>query len=238
MRRRAMSKRLLEEEGFTLSEMMVTIMIMIVVLFALYSIFDMGIRVFSFGNDKVEATENARLGLERMEREIRTAYPVDKLATTPEDHLFFVSGTPGTPTLPPTDPAEGLDANQSSIITFGNDLPQGTDAPNRHIYDTGTGIVDPGEEITYQLNGSTLERITNGGDPQPVVEHVAPGGLRFDFLKSNLAAYDLVPVTEDADDNDTLDGTDAEVVRITLTINKDGRTQTLTTDVDLKNGVS
>ena len=62
-----------EERGFTLTEMMVTIMIMIVVFFALYSIFDMSLRVFSFGNNKVEAVENARLGLEKMEREIRAA---------------------------------------------------------------------------------------------------------------------------------------------------------------------
>jgi hypothetical protein len=165
-----------------------------------------------------------------MEREIRTAYPVDKLATPPEDHLFFVSGVPGAPALPP---AEGppLEAHQRSTITFGNDLPQGATPPNRRIYDSVTDVVDPGEEITYRLSGTTLERLTNGVDPQPVVEFVAPGGLRFDFLKSNLAAFDLVPVTED-------DGTDAEVVRITLTIDKDGRTQTLTTDVDLKNGVS
>jgi prepilin-type N-terminal cleavage/methylation domain-containing protein len=67
-----------EEGGFTLPEMLVTIMIMIAVLFALYSIFDMGMRVFSFGNDKVEAVENARLGLEKMERELRDAYPYNK----------------------------------------------------------------------------------------------------------------------------------------------------------------
>ena len=35
---------------------------MIIVLFALYGIFDMGIRVFSFGNDKVEATERGPAG--------------------------------------------------------------------------------------------------------------------------------------------------------------------------------
>jgi type II secretory pathway component PulJ len=235
MRRRATGKRLLNEEGFTLSEMLVTIMIMIVVLFALYSIFDMSLRVYSFGNDKVEAVENARLGLEKMEREIRAAYPVNKLATPPEDHLFFVSGAPESPTLPPAE--AGLDATQRSTITFGNDLPQDVTPPNRRIYDTITGV-DPGEEITYRLTGTTLERLTNGGDPEPVVENVAPGGLRFDFLKSNLAAYDLVPVTEDDDENGTLDGTDAEVVRVTLTIDKDGRTQTLTTDVNLENGES
>jgi prepilin-type N-terminal cleavage/methylation domain-containing protein len=72
-------KRLLRDEsGFTLPEVLVTMMIMITVMFALYSIFDMSLRVFSFGNDKTEAVENARLGLERMEREIRAAYPYDK----------------------------------------------------------------------------------------------------------------------------------------------------------------
>ncbi len=51
-----------EEGGFTLPELMVTMVMMLTVLFALYSIFDMSIRVFSFGNHKVEAVENARLG--------------------------------------------------------------------------------------------------------------------------------------------------------------------------------
>ena len=46
-------------------------MIMMVVFFALSSIFDMSLRVFSFGNNKVEAVESARVGMEKMEREIR-----------------------------------------------------------------------------------------------------------------------------------------------------------------------
>ena len=49
-------------------------MIMIIVFFALFSIFDMSLRVFSFGNNKVEAVESARVGMEKMEREIRQAY--------------------------------------------------------------------------------------------------------------------------------------------------------------------
>ena len=44
-----------EEGGFTLPELMVTMVMMLTVLFALYSIFDMSLRVFSFGSDKVEA---------------------------------------------------------------------------------------------------------------------------------------------------------------------------------------
>jgi hypothetical protein len=78
----------------------------------------MSIRVFSFGNDKVEATENARLGLEKMEREVRAAYPADKINDL--EHVFFDRANPTVATLP---------AQRS--ITFGNDLAQGASPPNR-----------------------------------------------------------------------------------------------------------
>ena len=44
-----------DEGGFTLPEVLVAMTLMVVVLFALYAIFDMSIKVFGFGNDKVEA---------------------------------------------------------------------------------------------------------------------------------------------------------------------------------------
>jgi type II secretory pathway component PulJ len=146
-------RRLLREEGgFTLSEMLVTIMIMIMVFFALHSIFDMSIRVFSFGNDKTEAVANARLGLERMEREVRAAYPYDRAG---------VGGTVNNTII-----AGGV-ANPSASITFGNDL-----NGNRQITpDTAT------EQITYSLSGSTLQR-----NAQPLVEFVKSDGLTFQYL--------------------------------------------------------
>jgi type II secretory pathway component PulJ len=107
VRRRSLTWR--GEGGFTLPEVLVTVTLMIVVLFALYSIFDMSLRVFGFGNDKVEAVENARLGLEKMEREIRAAYPYDKPAG--RDHLLWSPGYPATGAIPPSD-----------RISFGNDL--------------------------------------------------------------------------------------------------------------------
>jgi type II secretory pathway component PulJ len=152
-----------EESGFTLSEMLVTMMVMILVLFALYSIFDMGLRVFSFGNDKVEAVENARLGLEKMEREIRAAHPYNKTAATPDQHLF--------------------DTWTSTAITFGNDFDG-----NRKIECLNAGEC---EKITYQLNASTLQRInSSGGAPQPVVEFVSDidgdgKALTFEYLDRN-----------------------------------------------------
>jgi type II secretory pathway pseudopilin PulG len=76
-----------EESGFTLAELLVAMTMMITVLFALYSIFDMSVRILRSGNDELEAVENARLGLERMEREIRAAYPQD------DGTLISVAGT-------------------------------------------------------------------------------------------------------------------------------------------------
>jgi len=221
-----------DEAGFTLTEVLVTMIIMLVVLSALYSIFDMGIRVFSFGNDKIEATEQARLGTEKMTREIRAAYPVDKIGA--KQHIFFTAGASATATRPLV-----------NSITFGNDLPSGATPPNR--------MVDPAEEITYALRSSSdLNNACPAPTPstqnsgictlvrrkgpiatasfQPVVEYVRPNGLTLEYLTNNMAATDS-----------TGDGTDIGVVRITLKVSVDRGIeeqpvrQTLTTDVDLKN---
>ena len=66
-----------EEGGFTLPEVLVAMTMTVAVLFALYAILDASVRVWEAGGEEVEAVENARLGLERMEREIRAAYPSD-----------------------------------------------------------------------------------------------------------------------------------------------------------------
>ena len=71
-------RRLLaDESGFTLAEAMVAATVMAVVLFSLYAVFDATVRIFEVAGDELEATENARLGMARMEREIRAAYPHD-----------------------------------------------------------------------------------------------------------------------------------------------------------------
>lgn len=215
------AKFLRDQSGFTLPEMMVTIMIMLTVFFALHSIFDMSIRVFGFGNDKVEAVENARIGMERMEREVRTAYPVDRIGGY--NHVFFDPGFPLTPVFP-----------AERRITFGNELAAGG-PPNR--------MVDSSEVVTYELRSSanlsntcpnsgtagicTLVRIQNG-TVQPVVEYIVPNGLTFQYFRGNLSAADP-----------SGDGTDIGVVRVTLEVNVnqggENREQKLTTDVDLRN---
>src|SRR5215203_5949018 len=139
-----MKERFLKEErGFTLSEMMVTITIMMIVFLALYSLFDTSVRIFSYASNKVEAVESARLGLERMEREIRAAYPVGT-----DGHLFFSTNS----ILPTSNPPKAMPTVDR--ITFGNEL--GAEGQ-------GDGTIDcpdanDCEYITYKLtddaNGS------------------------------------------------------------------------------------
>ncbi len=178
-----------DERGFTLPEMMVSIMIMIVVFFALHSIFDMSLRVFSFGNNKVEATESARVGLEKMEREIRQAYKMNSAATPPEDHLFFTTTSPTTPITVTTS------AYTFSQLTFGNDL--GAPGASNSVITCGS----PCEYRTYKLtvdddlsnapcvaSPCDLRRVatTNSNDVgDTVVENVAVNGLSFMLLKSD-----------------------------------------------------
>ena len=211
-----LQKSLSEEEGFTLVEVVVTIMLMIVVLVALYSIFDMSLRTFAFSNDKVEAVENARLGMERMEREIRGAYPYDKGASPPDTHLF----DPGTWT-----------ENQ---IKFGNELDG-----NRIIQcPNSAGQCEVISYQVYQPSGSSTYALgranSAAGTLQPVVEHVdylspTNTGLRFRYFKADSTTEVLPAANED----------EIGMVRIELRIRvsnqfNDG-TQILSTDVALRN---
>ena len=219
-----------DERGFSLPEMIITIIIMSVVLLSLGSIFDMSVKIFSFGSNKVEATESARLGVEKMEREIRAAYPVD--ANNAATYLFF-SANGSTSNPPQAMPA-------ATQITFGNE---------RGAEGEGDGQIDcPApdncEYITYKLSApsfeapcavsdtgcSTLLRVntddsSDTGDP--VSENaVVPGGLTFEYLKSD----------------GTIATTEGEIakVRVSLDIAVDPgtkyeATQRLTTEIDLRN---
>ncbi len=67
---------------------------MVTVLFAAYAIFDMTVRVLDLGGERLEASANARLGLERMAREIRAAYPNDDgglVVAGDEDSITFAN---------------------------------------------------------------------------------------------------------------------------------------------------
>lgn len=139
--------RLLKDErGFTLTEILVTTIMMVVVFSALFSVMDMSLRIFSFGNNKVEATETSRVALEKMEREIRQASAYN----SPSDlHLF-----------------DQWTANQ---IRFGNDLDG-----NGVIACPNTSVPAKCEKIGYQLNGNTLGRDNTSTGATNTVANLQP----------------------------------------------------------------
>lgn len=213
---RVSGRRLIHEQaGFTLVEMMVTMMVMIVVLFALYNIFDSSVRVFSFGNNKVEAVENARLGLEKMEREVRAAYPVNKAGGDPQV----------------------LSSWTAKRVTFGNDLDG-----NGRIECVSGGT--PCERITYDVyqpaGGSTyaLGRANSvSGGMKPVVEFIDytdtnNTGLSFKYYEKN-GTTEIVPGPGDE--------SKIAVVQVELKVKKEGASQdamqVLATDIALRNRV-
>ena len=93
-------------------------------------------------------------------------------------------------------------------VTFGNDLGVGD-----RVIDQTT------EEITYSIDGSTLQRAVGTGPAQPVAEYVT--GLSIEYLKRN----GTDPAASEAE---------VDLVRITFTVSKDGIEQVLKTDVDLR----
>lgn len=205
-----------EEGGFTLPEVLVAMTLMVVVLFALYNIFDMSVRVFAFGNDKVEAVENARLGLERMEREIRAAYPYDKPAG--RDHLFWRPGYPAAEAIPPSDQ-----------ISFGNDLDG-----NRKIECPPPPAPSSACEIitysVYRPGGSSTDALGRTRSSTGVRQQVA-GYVEDIDGDSEALTFEYLdrfgdPATSEAE---------VALVRIELETKVNGRTQTLATQVALRN---
>ncbi len=140
------------EGGFTLVEALVAMLVMVAVMFALYAIFDAGVRIFRFGNDKAEAVESARIGMERMERELRAAYPYSR--TSDGGVVLFPSFGP----------------NPSESISFGNDL-NGNGA---------IGASSSGERIEYRLVDESPPTLYRQGNP--LAMSASPGGLSFTYL--------------------------------------------------------
>jgi prepilin-type N-terminal cleavage/methylation domain-containing protein len=189
---RSLKNKLLREEGgFTLPEMLVTMLMMLTVMFALYSIFDMGIRVFSFGNDKVEAVENARLGMERMEREIRAAYPPSGVAG---DGALLYAGS------------------EASRISFGNDL-------NGDRVVDPTEVITYDVYRPTGSSADALGRKLGSGDRSAVVEYV--DGLTFEYRDKtgNPVAYSgayIVRITLSVKVEGVQDGTQTLMTDVAL----------------------
>jgi type II secretory pathway component PulJ len=195
-----------KEEGFTLVEVLVAATMMFAVLFALYAVFDVSVRAFGYGGDRLEAVGNARLAMGKMEREIRAAYPYD-LTSTPQKRYLFLN--PANPTQP------GVPTN--TRIVFGNET-------------GGDRRIGASEVIGYYLSGHELKR-SKGGSVQTLVDSVATDGLRFTHCRSADECPPALAITEEARIRVVRIELTVEVRRR----GEDPARQTLTTDVYLRN---
>ena len=162
------------EAGFTLVEVLVAATMMFAVLFALYAVFDVSVRAFGYGGDKMDAVGNARLALDRMEREIRAAYPYDPTTDPPRRYLFLDPLDPTMPAVP-----------TATRIAFGNET-------------GGDRKISASEVVGYYLSGHDLRR-SKGGSVQTLVDSVATDGLRFTPCRSADDCPPAVAVTDEAE---------------------------------------
>lgn len=195
-----------EEEGFTLVEVLVASTMMFAVLFALYAIFDVSVRAFGYGGDRLEAVGNARLAMGKMEREIRAAHPYDLTSDPPKKYLFLNPANPTQPAVP-----------TPTRIVFGNEV-----EGNRRIGST--------EVIGYYLSGHELKR-SKGGSVQTIIDSIPTDGLRFTYCRSADECPPALAITDEAEIRIVRIQLAVEVERR----GEDPSRQTLTTDVYLRN---
>jgi type II secretory pathway component PulJ len=195
-----------EEEGFTLVEVLVASTMMFAVLFALYAVFDVSVRAFGYGGDRLEAVGNARLAMGKMEREIRAAHPYDLTSDPPKRFLFLNPANPTQPAVP-----------APTRIVFANEA-------------GGDGRIGASEVIGYYLSGHELKR-SKGGSVQTVLDSIPSGGLRFTYCRSADECPPALAITDEAEIRVVRIELTVEVRRR----GEDPTRQTLTTDVYLRN---
>jgi type II secretory pathway component PulJ len=195
-----------EEAGFSLVEVLVSAMMMFGVLFALYAIFDVSVRAFGYGGDRLDALESARLALGRMEREIRAAYPYDLTSNPPKRYLFLNPSDPTRPAVP-----------TATRIAFGNET-------------GGDRRINASEVIGYYLSGHDLKR-SKGNSVQTLVDSVSADGLRFTPCRSPDDCPPALAITDEAEVRLLRIELTVEVRRR----GQDPARQTLATDVYLRN---
>lgn len=151
------------EEGFTLPEVLVSMVMMVLVLFALYAMFDAAVRVFAAGRNEAEAAQNAQQGLARMEREIRAAYPRDKangdatlLMDFGEDRIVFGNDVNGNRRI--TEPGERISYTSNAA-----------GAPTRN----GTRLVESARDVDGDGRALTFEYLNAEGAPVTEESQVA-----------------------------------------------------------------
>jgi len=140
---KAKTKRSLNEQGFTIIELLVSMAVFLLAIGAIYSTFQTQHKSYLMQQEVAAMQQNLRAAMFYMQREIRMA-GCDPL------------GTAGA----------GIVTKNSDSISFTEDV-RGDSAGS----DPDGDLNDPNENITYSLNGGNLVRDTGGGN-QIVAENI------------------------------------------------------------------
>jgi type IV pilus assembly protein PilW len=157
--------------GFTIVELLISMMVGLLILFAVYETFTVHNRQFKTQELSVEMLQNARVGLDFIVRELRMA------GYNPADTLNLCTGT----NTAANSPCVGITSIAANSISFTADL---NGNGNLTADDT-----NPDENITYDINNSVMRRTSNG-TLQPVVMNIS--ALSFTYYDgSNQTTTDL-----------------------------------------------
>ena len=148
------------ERGFSLMEVLISMAVFTLVVFAIFSTFESGAGTYAKGDMKADIHQNTRGSMELMVREIRLA------GYFPENFPFIMPAGPPTGCVGP--PFVGISNAAATTITICSDI-DGDNSSEMVVYtwfgDTDVdNIVDPGEnEIRRQVTDDT------GLQPQEVI---------------------------------------------------------------------
>lgn len=146
-------------EGFTLVELLVTMLISSVIVAAIYSAYLAQQRTYNAQGQVIEMQQNLRASLEAMANEIRMA----GFDPTKKSDADIQAGTNSRQIIFAQDINENgvIDADETYTFALG-----GTDTDNNGVVDAidadNNGVVDPGNTITRDI----------GGGPQPIATNV------------------------------------------------------------------
>jgi type IV pilus assembly protein PilW len=164
-----LAARLRSQDGFTLTEMLVSMAVIGFILGGMLTLQLTGQETYLTGSNQVASQESGRIALQQMIAEIRGA------GTDPQGV---------TSTSPP--PWTKITNASATAVTIQNDW-DGSGTINNAITVSVNGTLR-GEQVLYQLNGTTLERREFGIDATPQIIIDGVDALAFTYFDVNNAA--------------------------------------------------
>lgn len=218
-----------DERGFTLIELMISAAILGLVMAGLLGLLTASRDAYSRGTSTIEAQQNARVALERISKDLREAgyhpRPPDTSPATcpPGPGSLYPSGG-GTDS--PCWSFYPIVSQSATALTlqfdWNGDGVINTSSKVNDPYQCATGTACRGEQVTYSLSGTTLNRQEVGVDASPQAVATGITSLTFTYL---------------ADDNTVTSSREAMrsvQIQVTAKPNSDGASATMTDQIRLR----